>query len=239
MTGDNDTANDTAVDDSETGASDTTDETTDETTDNAETDNSESDAADGGTAKESGDEDEEEEDDEPPTRKPRTPADFVALRRQKKLEKAKKGEEEQREMDDDEDDQADDLEINEEDAKIVEKIVDQRLKPFEQQQAVAAIKQEIDDFVASNPDFKPFADKAVKWALHPSWKNVPTQQLMYAVAGPKLLKIGAQRQIAAIKKANETKTGSSTGGEAGSGKPVWEMTDAEFAKEVENVKLGQ
>lgn len=187
---------------------------------------------------EAADEDEGAQDDadeEPPTRKPRTNADWVALRRQQKLDKAKKaGKDEQGEAEDEDSDEEDD--INDEDVKLIDKVVSKRLEPFEKATQLAELKSEIDEFVAQNPDFKPFAAKALKWAQHPSWKDVPTKQIMFAAAGDKLLVIGAKRSKVAAEKAAKTKTGTNSGGETGGKKPVAEMTDEEFEQEIQRVK---
>lgn len=203
-------------------------------------DNSEksSDDADGDASKEGEDATEEDKDEEPPTRKPKTNADWVALRRQKKLEKARKAKEQGEEEEGDDAAEDDDLDVSEEDAKVIDKVLSKRLAPIEQERYETQLKGEINDFIATNPEFSPYAEKALKWAKHPSWKDIPTKQLMFAVAGEKLLKIGATREKQAIVKARATKTGTNGGGDATGKKPVWEMSDAEFAKEVEAVKLG-
>lgn len=227
---------DLAVDDVETGDSDTIDETTEDTVDE-DTEAGESDAEDSDAAE--GEEDAEEaEDEEPPTRKPRTKADWVAFRRGKKLEKRQEAsdDEEQGEAEDEDDDLSD---ISEEDARVIDKVVSRRLAPFEQQQEILAVKSEIDEFIATNPDFKPYATKALKWSQHPSWKNVPTKQLMFAAAGDNLLKMGAKRSKAAAEKARRTSTGKGTSGNVASTKSVEDMTDEEFAAYNESVKYGR
>jgi len=222
---------DEVAEDVETGEPDTEEENTGD----AEDANSESDED--GEATEDGDESPEAEDEEPPTRKPRTKADWVAFRRGKKLEKQRAAQE-QGEADEDEDDDLDD--IDEEDAKVIDKVVSKRLAPILREREVNELRSEIEDFVAENPDFKPYVNKAVKWAQHPTWKDIPTKQLMFAVAGDNLLKIGSQRTKAAQDKARRTGTGKGrSGSNTGGSKPVAEMTDAEFEAEIQAVKLGQ
>lgn len=196
-----------------------------------------SDNADGDASQGEADATKDAEDEEPPTRKPKTNADWVALRRQKKLEKVTKANEQGE--DDKDDDANDDLDdVSEEDAKVIDKVLSRRLAPIEQERYENQLKGEINDFVATNPQFAPFTEKALKWAKHPSWKDIPTKQLMFAVAGEKLLKMGATLEKQAIVKARATKTGTNGGGNATGTKPVSEMTDAEFAQEVERVKYG-
>lgn len=217
------------------GADEGTEEQAPEGEDNSE---KSSDDAEGEAPKDGEDATKEEEDEEPPTRKPKTNADWVALRRQKKLEKVQKEKEQGEDKEGEDDAEDDDLDMSDEDAKLIDKVVSKRLAPIEQERQETQLKGEINDFIATNPEFAPFKDKALKWAKHPSWKDIPTKQLMFAVAGEKLLKIGATREKQAGDKARATKTGTNTGGDATGKKPVWEMSDAEFAKEVEAVKLG-
>jgi hypothetical protein len=203
-----------------------------------EEDNSkeESDAAEEGAADKEEEAQEEDEDEEPPTRKPRTNADWVALRRQQKLEKQRKEGKGEQGEEDDESDEDDD--VNDEDAKLIDKRIEKHLAPIKEKEALQELKSEIDTFVAANPDFKPFAAKALKWGQHPSWKDIPTKQLMHAAAGDKLLSIGAKRAKAVAVKTQKTKTGTNTGGNSGGTKPVAEMTDEEFEQEIQRVKTG-
>ena len=229
FTGEEDTATEGAATDGETSESDAQEANTDNSGTGEDNSTKESDK----TGDESAQKDADDE--EPPTRKPRTNADWVALRRQRKLERERaKHNEEQGEAEDSEDD-----DISPEDAKIIEKVVAKKLQPFEEEREMQSIRSEINEFVANNPDFKEFVQKAEKWARHPSWKNVPTEQLMYAVAGKQLLTIGAKRREEADRKARETQVGGNSTQGTGAKKPVWDMTDAEFKAEVDKVKTGQ
>lgn len=180
------------------------------------------------------DDTEDDEDVEPPTRKPRTNADWVALRRQRKLEKQSQTKDRGDDVEEDDDEDMED--ISPEDAKVISKVVERKLQPFMQQQEEQQLQSEINDFAAKNPEFKPFVAKAAKWAGHPTWKNVPTEQLMYAVAGKQLLTIGAKRREAADRKINGTKMAGNSSNNSQSNKGVWDMTDAEFNEQLEQVK---
>lgn len=199
-----------------------------------EEDNSteESDAEEDGAAEE--EDTEEAADEEPPTRKPRTNADWVALRRKQKLEKQNASKEEQGEAEDDESDEDDD--VNDEDAKLIDQRIEKALTPLKEKEYENEVKGEIDEFVAKNPDFKKYTAKALKWAKHPSWRDVPTKQLMHAVAGEDLLKIGANRAKQVADKTKKTKTGAGNAGGSGGTKPVAEMSDEEFEQEIQRVK---
>lgn len=235
--GDEETVEAVEAEDESVDVSDDATEDTD-TTEGEDNSEQESDKADSSLEKEEGtDEDDVEDDDaEPPVRKPRTPSEWVEFRKQRKAERdARKADDAQ--GDDNEEEEDDD--ISPEDQKIIQKAIDKRLKPYEEAQRFKEIESEIDTYVKENPDFEPFAKKAAKWAKNPSWENVPTEQLMYAVAGKKLLAIGAKRRTEAEKKANKTKIGGSSPSNAGGGtKPVSEMTDEEMQQEIDRVKYG-
>jgi len=220
------------ADETAEGVDETADESTAEEAEAAEGNSKESDAAEEGAAED--EEPQADEDAEPPTRKPRTNADWVALRRQQKLNKQKAGKGEQGEAEAEDVDEDDD--VDEEDAKLIDKRIERHLAPLKEKEYLQELRTEINEFVATNPDFKPFAEKALKWAQHPSWKDVPTKQLMYAAAGDKLLKMGAIRAKQVAIKTQKTKTGTNSGGNSGGTKPVAEMTDAEFEQEVLRVK---
>ena len=225
FTGEEDTTSEGAGTESETSESDTQDTNTDDSKDGQDNSSKESDK--------SGNETAQKDDEEPPTRKPRTNADWVALRRGRKLDKERsKHDEEQGEAEDEDED------VSPEDAKIIEKVVAKKLQPFEEEREAQTIRSEINEFVAQNPDFKEFVAKAEKWARHPSWKNVPTEQLMYAVAGKQLLTIGAKRREEANRKARETQVGGNSTQGTGAKKAVWDMTEDEFKKELDRVKTG-
>jgi len=227
FTGEEDTTTEGAGTEGETSESDANEANTDSSEEGQDNSQKESDKSGAETA--------QKEDEEPPTRKPRTNADWVALRRGRKLERERtKHDEEQGEAEDEGDD-----DVSPEDAKIIEKVVARKLQPFEEEREAQTIRSEINEFVSQNPDFKEFVAKAEKWARHPSWKNVPTEQLMYAVAGKQLLTIGAKRREDADRKARETKVGGNSTSGTGAKKPVWDMTDAEFKAEVDKVKTGQ
>lgn len=208
---------------------------TTETAETAETTTKESDGGDGkSSSTEEKGEQATEEDEDAPVRKPRTNADWVALRRQRKIEREqRKSTEEQKGEDGDDDD------ISPEDARLIDRRIAKAIAPFEQKAVQEQLTSEINTFVASNPEFKPYADKVAKWAQHPSWENVPVDRIFYAAAGPNLMKMGAQRKAEQDRKAAETRPGGSSSAAESGGKPIENMTDAEFAAYTDRIRAGQ
>lgn len=239
--------------DDESGESDATG---DEGTDEDESDDDSDDDADGGEGDESdgsdkGDgkkgssqqKDKQGEDDEEdvPTRKPKTPADFVALRRGKALAKARGDAQKGKGQGGDEGgDEGDDDDAKDTDPRsIVQREIAKALKPLADRAEQEEVDTEIANFVHDNPDFKEFAPKVEKWSQNEAWKGVPIKQIFYAVAGDKLLKIGADRSRDADKNAKKGRTGGSNGGEEGKRTNWADAPLEDVGAEIERVKLAR
>lgn len=176
-------------------------------------------------------------DEEPQTRKRN--ADFIIERKNRKIAKLQDkgaGKDDDKGADEEGDD-----DVAPEDEEVITKVVQKHLKPIVDRAAAEEDKQEIDSFVAANPDFKPYADKVAKWAKHPSRAGIPIKTLFYEVAGDDLLKIGAERAKKAGDKARETGAGGGANrdGAGGGTKPVAEMTQEEFEAEQNKVRSKQ
>lgn len=238
---------------SEDTSEDEADDASDDDADDGEgaSDEDEPDDADKGDGKKGsskkdkeGEQDEDDEEDEPPTRKPKTPADFVAERRGRKLAKLQgkdgkggKGKDDTNKGGDADEDEDEDG-LAPEDAAAIDRHLDKRLAPILAKEEQSEVETQIAAFISSNPDFKPYAAKVQKWALHDAWKNVPIKQIFYAAAGDKLMSIGAKRSKVADDKAKKGRTGGSGGEDNGS--KSWKDAPLEdVGKEIERVKLGR
>lgn len=171
-------------------------------------------------------------DGEPKTRKRNI--DFILERKDRKIEalKNKGGAADQNKDEDNEDD-----DLADEDAKLIDKRVHKIISPFIEKQMQEEDAQEIADFIAENPDFKPYAAKVAKYAQHPTRKALPIESIFYEVAGKDLMKIGAERGKKADEDAKKSKAGGGSG--AGNGdapKGVWDLTPEEFAAEQEKIR---
>lgn len=186
------------------------------------------------------DEDDEDEDDDPPTRKPKTPADFVAMRRAKKLEKDSgkaKGDKSKGGAADDGDE--DDDGLAPEDAAAIDRRVAKALEPVIAEREQKEVDSTIANFISDNPEFKPYAVKAAKWAKHEAYKDVAIEQIFYAAAGKDLLKIGAKRKQGADDESRKGRTGGGgDGGDEGRSKSWHSASHDDIGKEIERVKLG-
>lgn len=215
-----DSDEDTSDDDGEGNSDDT------ESSDTADDDDSDDDDS---------DDDDVDEDEEPPLRKPSkgaSNAEWAAYRKQQAARK-KSGDSSNTDDDtDDEDNSGDD------DESEVAKEVAKQLAPFKKQAQEQEVDAEIATFLDKNPDFKPYAGKVRKWAMHPNRSGVPVKSIFYEVAGDKLMKIGADRAKAADKKANKTKgSGGQNGGNDKGSTSYKDMPLKDFGNELQNAKL--
>jgi hypothetical protein len=156
-------------------------------------------------------------------------------------EKAKASKDTKKSDDDskgDDDVDEDDDGLSPEDAAAFDKRIAKHMAPFKQQAAEQEVDGSIATFVKDNPDFAPFAAKAKRFAMHPSRESVPIKAIFYEVAGDKLMRIGAQRAKAADIKAKKTQTGGGTATTEKGEKSYHDMSQDDFAKELEAVKSG-
>lgn len=218
---------------SDTAEDEGSDEGSDDDSDDAsgdEGDESDDDAAGTDKTKKQG----KDDDDVVPSRKPKTPADWVALRRGNKIEKITKSKQGGTQGGNNDDGADDEEDIDPKVAAAVEKMI----KPLFDQQGEQEVETEIATFVTNNPDFKPFEARVKKWADHDSWKGVPIEQIFYAAAGKELLSIGAARKVKADNNAKKGRTGGGGGGEE-SRRTSWNDAPLEdVGKEIERVKMG-
>lgn len=201
----------------------------------------------GGVAPKEGDkakapkEGEEEVDDlvEPVVRQRLSKQDFIIGRQHKKLAKAAKaggkgeGEGEGGESGEGDDD------VDEADEALINKVVAKNFAPIIDKSLAADDNEEVLGFLTENPDFKPFEAKARRYMAHPSRRNLPIKSIFYEVAGDKLIKIGAERERAAIEKAKGSQTGggSNRGGEGV--KDDWQLPADDFKAKQERIRRGQ
>lgn len=80
-----------------------------------------------------------------------------------------------------------------------------------------------------------------KYALHPSRREVPLEEIMYGIAGRKLIAYGAEQARKAMKLAQKSRNGGTSNRkvEGSQEKSVIEMSDAEFLEEQQKVLRGR
>ena len=182
-------------------------------------------------------------DEEPVARKSRL--DYILERKQAKAEKLKQ--EKLKELDKQIKTEAGegDEEVSPDDEKVVEKVIEKKYGDYFREMDEEKEAAEINGFIAQNPEFKPYETKIRKFASHPSRRHIPINAIAYEVAGPDLMRLGAERAKKADEKAKEAslKAGGSEKGDEGSGALAgiekMSPTSKEFAELVEKAKTGR
>ena len=101
-------------------------------------------------------------------------------------------------------------EIDPEDEKNISKVVDKKTADLRKVQRQMTDEREVDGYLASNPSFTKYRAVALKYMASQAWQNVPAEAVFAYLGRNDLMKIGAQKEREAQKKANETKGGGST-----------------------------
>lgn len=193
----------------------------------------------GDKSKKSSKKDESKDDDEEPQKRPRSVADFVALRRGKAAKKAGKQNASDQGKDDGDDDEEDGEDAGEK--PLTPKDLEKALTPFMQREEETRVDADISAFIATNPDLKPYAAKARKYALHPNRRDIPIKAIFYEVAGDDLLKIGAKRAKKADVEGKKSRTGGDSGGrgDEGDGSSVWKLPKKDFERMQQEIRAKQ
>lgn len=99
---------------------------------------------------------------------------------------------------------------------------------------------ELSSYLTTNPEFAPYADKIKKFAGHPDYAHLPTEQLVFASVGRDLLGIvkGAGEKQASNSLADTNTPLSGAGNFITPKKSISDMTDEEFTAYQDNIKRG-
>lgn len=137
----------------------------------------------------------------------------------------------------DEDDDEGDDDLDEETRKKIDKRVDKRLSPYEQKIQRQNDEIEVNTFIIDNPEFKRYKKVALKHLEDPAYRNIPVENIMAMVAHKDLLKLGAEKERAAQKKAKQTKNGGRTTRKQPKGKVDWSTaSQEEVERKIQEVK---
>jgi len=188
------------------------------------------------TQSDNDDKDDKDDGLEPSTRKVLNKQDFIIGRQKAKLSKAKAKADDAGDNDAGDDN---DNEVAPEDEALINKVVSKNFAPIIEKTQSAEDDRDVKDFLAENPDFKPFEAKVRRYIKHPSRSHLPVKAIFYEVAGDKLMKIGADRKGKADEEAKTSQTGGGSnraGGEGG--KNINDMTKEEFEAEQNRVRQG-
>lgn len=169
-------------------------------------------------------------DEEPPVRK--THLDFIAERKQRKLEKIKQAKiaklNEELKTYGIEDDEEDFDNIEDDDEKKIAKTMKKYFGESIETIRSKELETEIDKFVKTDERFEPFKAQIAKWAKHPAYANLPIDRLAYAVAGPNLAKAIIEKKKELEDEADKSKLGGGSTRRGEVKKSVNDMSSQEF-----------
>lgn len=99
---------------------------------------------------------------------------------------------------------------------------------------------ELSQYLATNPEFASYADKIKKFAEHPDYAHLPTEQLVFASVGKDLLSImkSVEQKQASNSLADANTPLSGAGNFVTPKKSINDMSDEEFKQMQDNVKRG-
>jgi hypothetical protein len=162
-----------------------------------------------------------------------------------KMRIAKKEAKKKDTSEDDEEDNSEDEDddLGEDEEKVIQKYFkkhgyDEKFKEVDTQKEQSMLSEFLSK--PENKMFAPFKDKIWRISQHPTRKNLPFSSVAWEVAGPHLLKMGAQLQKQADEKAKSKSSGGTQSKSSSDGgyKPVEQMSDKEFQAYLLDIKSG-
>lgn len=136
----------------------------------------------------------------------------------------------------------DDDDIDPEDAARIGKVVEKRLAPLsEVQKQLRDIQdsQEVDAFIRVKPEFSKYRESIIKHVQHPAYSNIPVHNIAAMVASKDLMRMGAEQEREAQRKAKETNAGGGTQRKITPGKIDWKNASKEEFEAHKARVLGQ
>lgn len=125
-------------------------------------------------------------------------------------------------------------EVDPDDKKLIGKMVEKGLKPvkdlLDQQNQTTKIIQdqtEVDSFINSRPEAKPYRAKMLTYMKAEHYNALPAHVIFKIVAGDDLEKIGAEKERQAREQAEATRTGGSSVRPTGTGGKDWSKASKE------------
>jgi len=132
-------------------------------------------------------------------------------------------------------------EIDPEDKKNIGKVVDEKLTDFRKSQSDVQVikdKQEVNDYVNDNPEFKKYRGVMLKYMSHPAYRNIPASNIAKIVAGNDLQKLGAQKERQAAAKVKKTHDSGNTTRKPSGGETDWGSASKEAFEKKKNEVMG-
>jgi hypothetical protein len=121
-------------------------------------------------------------------------------------------------------------EVLPEDEAAITKVVNKRVAPLEEQAKQQQDVIDVNNLIASKPEYAPYREQILAYAKHDAYKQIPIHNIAAIVTSKDQQKIGARKEREAAKKVAETKTGGTTARPTGTQKVDWHAASSEDYK---------
>lgn len=132
--------------------------------------------------------------------------------------------------------EGEDDDLDPDDEKKISKVV--KTQVSEAMKEVQAIKDqnEVNSFIRQNPEYAKYEAVVLKYMGHEAYRNIPVKNIMAMVSSNDMMKIGAQKEREAAKKAKDTQGGGTQQRKPAGGKVDWKnATKEDFEAEKQRV----
>ena len=102
-------------------------------------------------------------------------------------------------------DDEDDDDVDPDDVMAINKVVDKKLGPLQQQIQQQNDEIEVNSYIVNNPEYAKYKPVILKYIASPAYSNIPVKNIAAIVAVNDMQKIGAKKEREASNKANSTK----------------------------------
>lgn len=124
-------------------------------------------------------------------------------------------------------DDEDDDEVDPEDAKRISKVVGKELKPYNDRLEEQSQVVEVDSFITTRPEAKPYRQKMLTYMKAEHYNALPAHVIYKIVAGDDLEKIGAEKERKVREQASATQTAGSSARPTGGDGKDWGRASSE------------
>lgn len=125
-------------------------------------------------------------------------------------------------------------EMDPEDKKRIDKLIEKRVTPVQQQLQQQNDELEVNTYLLEHPEYGKYKGAILKYVAHPAYAQIPVKNIAAMVSADDMQKLGAQKEREAQRKVAETRNPGS-GGKKPSGEKDWHTA----SKEEYNAKLAE
>lgn len=111
--------------------------------------------------------------------------------------------------------------IDEDDKKTINKVVDSKMKKINETIQRQKDELELSTYIGEHPEMKKYRPVIEKYMAHPAYRKIPVANIAAIVSSKDAMKLGAQKEREAAKRAAETRDPGNNARKPGAGKQDW------------------